>query len=171
MVRVDEVNLQILKLLQSNGRMSLTDLAAAVGRSESTVRDRVNALELDGFLQGYEAKVDWSKAGLPAHAIIRASCDYSKITEVAKALTALPHCTRALLLTGPRPILAILRVRDVQHLHSILRESIAIANLTNVEADIALESLVDQRPPVPTMGFPAAPDLLTRTMPPTPPTL
>ena len=170
MVRVDEVNLQILKLLQSNGRMSLTDLAHAVGRSESTVRERVTALELGGLLQGYEAKVDWSKAGLPAHAVIRASCDYNKLTEVAKALTALPHCTRALVLTGPKPILAILRVRDVQHLHSILRESIAVAHLTDVEADIAIESLVDQRPPVPTAGFPHAPDLLSTraSSPPTP---
>lgn len=161
MVRVDEVNLQILKLLQTNGRMSHAELATRVGRSESTVRERVASMELGGLLQGYEAKVDWSKAGLPAHAVIRARCDYDKITEVAKALTALPHCTRALLLTGPKPILAILRVRDLQHLHSILRESIAIASLKDVEADIALESLVDQRPPTPTPGFPAAPDLLS----------
>ena len=161
MVRVDEVNLQILKLLQSNGRMSLTELAQHVGRSESTVRERVSSLELGGLLQGYEARVDWGKAGLPAHAVIRASCDFNRITEVARALTALPHCTRALVLTGPKPILAILRVRDVQHLHSILRESISTAGLTDVEADIALESLVDQRPPMPTVGFPQAPDLLS----------
>jgi Lrp/AsnC family transcriptional regulator, leucine-responsive regulatory protein len=162
MVRVDEVNLQILKLLQANGRMSLTDLAQRVGRSESTVRERVTALELSGLLQGYEARVDWSKAGLPAHAVIRAGCDFNKITDVAKALRALPHCTRALVLTGPKPILAILRVRDVQHLHSILRESISAAGLSDVEADIALESLVDQRPPIPQAGFPEAPDLLAR---------
>lgn len=162
MVRIDEVNLQILKLLQSNGRMSLTELAQRVGRSESTVRERVGAMELDGLLQGYEAKVDWSRAGLPAHAVIRASCDYDKVTEVAKALQALPHCTRALLLTGPKPVLAVLRVRDMAHLHSILRESIALTNLTNVEATIALESLVEQRPPTPSMGFPAAPDLLSK---------
>jgi DNA-binding Lrp family transcriptional regulator len=55
MARIDEVNLQILRLLQSNGRMSLAELAVTVGRSESTVRERVNSLELDGFLMGYQA--------------------------------------------------------------------------------------------------------------------
>jgi Lrp/AsnC family transcriptional regulator, leucine-responsive regulatory protein len=163
MVRIDEVNLQILKLLQGNGRMSHAELAQRVGRSESTVRERVAAMETAGLLQGYQARVDWGKAGLPAHAVIRARCDFDKVTAVAKAFAAMPHCTRALLLTGPKPILAILRVRDIQHLHSLLRESIAAAHLRDVEADIALESLVENRPPEPGPAGAAGTDLLLRT--------
>src|SRR5438067_16662 len=86
MTRMDETNLRILQLLQKNARMSLTDLAQAVGRSESTVRERVTALELGGFLKGYEARVDWDQAGLPALAIMHARCDMNRIAEVAKQL-------------------------------------------------------------------------------------
>jgi Lrp/AsnC family transcriptional regulator, leucine-responsive regulatory protein len=150
--RVDEINLEILKQLQANGRMTIAELAQLVGRSESTVRERVTSLELAGILQGYEAKVDWAKAGLPAHAVVRAGCDLARIPQVARALRAVPHCTRALFLTGPKPILAILRVRDIQHLHSLLRDLGAVVGLTDVEADIALECLVDQRPPLPVSG-------------------
>jgi len=128
--------------------MTVADLAKLLGRSESTVRERINALEMDGFLTGYQARVDWTRAGLPAVAVIRASCDIQRLTDVARQLAAMPNVTQSLLLTGPRPILAILAVRDIQHLHSLLVEHIGLGPLTNVEAEIALEALVDTRPPV-----------------------
>jgi Lrp/AsnC family transcriptional regulator, leucine-responsive regulatory protein len=147
MVRIDDTNLKLLQFLQRNGRMTMTELASAVGRSESTVRERVTALELAGFLQGYQARVDWSAVGLPASAVIRARCDINRIQEVAKQLANIPHVTRAMLLTGPKPVMAILRVRDIQHLHSILRERLATGLLTDIEAEVAMESLVETRPP------------------------
>lgn len=147
MVRIDDTNLKLLQLLQRNGRMTMTELASAVGRSESTVRERVAALELAGFLQGYQARVDWSAVGLPASAVIRARCDINRIQDVAKQLAGIPHVTRAMLLTGPKPVMAILRVRDIQHLHSLLRERLATGLLTDIEAEVAMESLVETRPP------------------------
>lgn len=154
MTRMDETNLRILQLLQRNARMSLTDLAQAVGRSESTVRERVTALELGGFLKGYEARVDWDQAGLPALAVMHARCDMNRIADVAKQLAAIPNVTRALLLTGPKPILVMMRVRDLHHLQSILKARIAPGDLTDIEVQISLESLVDRRPP--SLGDPMA---------------
>ena len=161
MVRIDEVNLRILQLLQRNARMTVAEMAQTLGRSESTIRERINALELDGFLTGYQARVDWGRAGLPAVAVIRGSCDLNRVTEVARLLAAMPTVTQSLLLTGPRPIMAVLSVRDIQHLHSILVEHIAVGPLTNVEAEMALETLVEPRPPAPP-ETPTAVDLLRR---------
>lgn len=156
MVRIDDTNLRLLQLLQRNGRMTMTELATSVGRSESTVRERVTALELAGFLQGYQARVDWAAVGLPASAVIRARCDLGRVPQVAKELASIPHVTRAMLLTGPKPVLAILRVRDIQHLHSILRERLANGLLTDIEAEVAMDSLVESRPP--TVGEAAIPE-------------
>jgi Lrp/AsnC family leucine-responsive transcriptional regulator len=147
MARMDETNLHIIQLLQKNARMSMAELAQAVGRSESTVRERVGSLELKGLLKGYQAQVDWDQAGLPALAVIQARCDMSRVQEVAKQLAAIPNVTRALLLTGSKPILAMLRVRDIEHLQSLLKERFAAGELNDVEIQITLESLVDRRPP------------------------
>jgi Lrp/AsnC family transcriptional regulator, leucine-responsive regulatory protein len=164
MVRLDEVNLRILQLLQHNARMTVAEMAQRLGRSESTIRERIQALEGDGFLQGYQARVDWGRVGLPAVAVIRGSCELSKVSEVARQLSAMPHVTQALLLTGPRPIMAILAVRDVQHLHSLLVEHISVGPLTNVEAELALETIIDSRPPGTGDVHPGA-DLLKPTRP------
>lgn len=147
MVRMDETNLMILQLLQKNARTSMTELAQAVGRSESTVRERVVALELAGLLKGYRAEIDWDQAGLPAVAVIQARCDLQRVPEVAKQLAAIPNVTRALLLTGNKPIFALLRVRDIDHLQQLLRERFANGELRDIETHIALDSLVDRRTP------------------------
>ena len=149
MVRMDETNLQILQLLQNNARMTVTDVAKAVHRSESTVRERIGSLERAGVLLRYEARVDWAQAGLPATAVLRARCDLGQLPEVAKQLAAIPNVIRALLMTGPKPIFVMMRVRDLQQLHAILREHVAPGALTEVDAEIALESLVERRPPGP----------------------
>lgn len=155
---MDETNLRILELLQKNARMSLTDLAQAVGRAESTVRERMTALELAGFLQGYEARVDWGQAGLPALAIVHARCEISRVAEVARQLAAIPNVTRALLITGSKPILVMLRVRDLDQLQQILKSRIGPGDLTDVEVEIVLESLVDRRPP--SIHEPAASEIM-----------
>lgn len=147
MVRMDETNLQILQLLQRNGRMSMTDLAHAVGRSESTVRERVMALELGGLLKGYQAQVNWDEAGLPALAIVRARCDLAKLQDLAAHLAAIPNVTRAMLMTGPNPVFVMLRVKDMAHLQQLLKTRFGDQGLEDVQVEIAIQSLVDRRPP------------------------
>ncbi|MHB8634814.1 MAG: Lrp/AsnC family transcriptional regulator [Thermoplasmatota archaeon] len=146
-MRIDETNLRLLQLLQKNARMTTTELARAVGRSESTVRERLTSLELAGALRGYEARVDWSEVGLSTFVLIQASCPLNRIQEVTRQLAAIPNLTRAMHLTGPKPILAMFRVRDLQHLQTVLKERIAAGDLTDVETQIVIEELVDRRPP------------------------
>ncbi len=147
MTRMDDTNLQIVHLLQQNARMSLIDLAHATGRSETTIRERVLALERGGFLTGYEARVDWGQVGLPALVILQARCDVIRTDAVAKQLAAIPNVTRALFLTGSKPILIMMRVRDLQHLQTILKTKLKPDDLTDIEVHVVLESLVDRRPP------------------------
>lgn len=45
---IDPVDSQIVRLLQKNGRLPNTEIAKAVGISESTVRNRLNRLISDG---------------------------------------------------------------------------------------------------------------------------
>jgi DNA-binding Lrp family transcriptional regulator len=148
MVRMDETNALILQSLQRNARMTMTELAQAVGRSESAVRERVTALELAGLLRGYQAQVDWAQAGLPTLAIVQARCDIKDIQEVARQLAAIPNVTRALLVTGPKPVMAMMRVRDLPHLEALLKQRFADGQLKDMEVQVTMESLVERRAPV-----------------------
>jgi DNA-binding Lrp family transcriptional regulator len=156
---MDDTNLQLLLLLQKDGRMSITQLAEAVGRSESTVRERMQGLERDGLLRGYHADVDWSRAGLPASVVLHARCDLSKLAEIGRSLALVPNVTSASIVTGDMPVLAHLQVRDMQHLREILQRS--LPDLISPEAKMVIESLVHQRAPsVPSPTPGSVPNLL-----------
>lgn len=139
-------------MLQKDGRASVAQLARAVGRSESVVRERIGAMEAEGLVKGYHAEIDWARAGLPAHVLLQAKCDLRKVDEVTDRLAAIPNVTLAMLVTGDRPILAHLQVRDIQHLSDLLHQHFSDAGFSP-EAMVVLQPLVEARAP----ALPAAP--------------
>jgi Lrp/AsnC family leucine-responsive transcriptional regulator len=55
---VDEIDLQILKLLRQDGRMAHSAIAKSVGLSGPAVHDRVRKLEQKGVIASYTAVLD-----------------------------------------------------------------------------------------------------------------
>lgn len=66
----DKVDIQILGVLQQEGRITNSDLAARVGLTPGPTLARVNKLEASGLIQGYTAIVDREKMGLPVTAFV-----------------------------------------------------------------------------------------------------
>ncbi len=62
--RLDEIDLKILEVLQTDGRITNVDLAEQAGISAPPCLRRVRALEKAGFIKGYRARVDAQMLGL-----------------------------------------------------------------------------------------------------------
>ena len=60
----DAVDRVIVHLLQRNARNTITDIAAAVGVSDNTVRNRIRRLEDRGVIEGYSVDVDYNRIGV-----------------------------------------------------------------------------------------------------------
>jgi Lrp/AsnC family transcriptional regulator, leucine-responsive regulatory protein len=54
---LDRIDMQLLKALQANARISMTDLAEKVSLSVSPCAERIKRLERDGFITGYHARL------------------------------------------------------------------------------------------------------------------
>jgi DNA-binding Lrp family transcriptional regulator len=52
---------KLLKMLNKNARLSIADLAVALGVEETAVASEIKALEEEGILRGYKALIDWEK--------------------------------------------------------------------------------------------------------------
>ena len=61
---LDRIDLKILQVLQSDGRISNLKLAEAVALSPTAVLARVQRLTREGFIVGYEARLDPVKLGV-----------------------------------------------------------------------------------------------------------
>lgn len=68
---MDTKDRQIIRVLQTNGRMTNQDLAEAVNLSPSPCLRRVKNLEASGVIQGYSADVDARAYGLPITVFVR----------------------------------------------------------------------------------------------------
>ncbi|MEN9482820.1 Lrp/AsnC ligand binding domain-containing protein [Sphaerotilus montanus] len=60
---IDKIDRRILALLQADGRISNLKLAEAVHLSPTAVLERVRRLTRDGYILGYEARLDPARLG------------------------------------------------------------------------------------------------------------
>lgn len=74
-IMLEKQDKNILSQLQSNGRMSMVDLAKETHMSESTCLRRTKALEEKGVIKGYSAVLDEEEAGFGVLAFVQVSID------------------------------------------------------------------------------------------------
>ncbi len=63
MAELDRIDLKILQALQQDGRLSNLKLAESVGLSPTAVLARVQRLTREGYILGYEARLNPLKLG------------------------------------------------------------------------------------------------------------
>lgn len=121
MEELDAIDLQILKLLQDDGRMSNADLAQRVGLAPPTVLRRVKLLEERGFIRGYAALVDPLALGLTVTAFIfietSSGCD---LPAVSTFLIGLPGVQEVHRLIGEWCFMLKVRTDTPQSLEQII---------------------------------------------------
>ena len=72
-MKLDELDLSILKRLQENGKITNLQLSKDIGLSPAPTLERVKKLESNGFIQSYHALVDESKLDLGISAFMQIS--------------------------------------------------------------------------------------------------
>ena len=69
-MKLDEVDDEIVWRLVMDGRLSIAQLASAIGIAASTCHARVNALQAAGVIKSFHAEVDLDAVGLPFQALV-----------------------------------------------------------------------------------------------------
>ncbi len=93
-VRMDRVDLQILRALQEDARLSSAELADRVSLTPSPCWRRVKQLEESGVISGYHAKVNVESLGYAITAFVFLSLeklDTARLDEFEKAVLSLPE--------------------------------------------------------------------------------
>jgi Lrp/AsnC family leucine-responsive transcriptional regulator len=124
---LDSVDVTILRALAKDARITMSDLARAVGLSPPSVTERVRRLEEAGVLKGYEAIVDPVALGLPFAVYLRVRPLpglLRKVAELLQGLGAIVECDRV---TGDDCFVAKAHVRDVAELEALIDEIIPYA--------------------------------------------
>ena len=126
-VTLDLMDHRILDILQSDGRISMLDLAGRVGLSPTPCSRRVKRLEDEGVITGYAACVDTAALGWSVEALVTvrfASQGADDIQAFLSAVRRRPEITECLLVAGNIDYVLKVRVRDVEGLRSFILEGL-----------------------------------------------
>jgi Lrp/AsnC family leucine-responsive transcriptional regulator len=146
---LDPVDLKIVRALAADARVTLADLARAVGLSAPSVAERVKRMEEAGVIEGYAAILDPKALGLPIAAYLRIRPmpgELQKVAGIIRELDAIVECDRV---TGEDCFIAKAHLRSVEDLEALIDRIIPHA-MTNTS--IIQSSPVKRRLP------PLAPD-------------
>ncbi len=117
MEALDNIDKNILRELQKNGRISFAELSRKVGLSATPCVERIKRLERDGAIRGYTALINphYLQAGLVVFVQIRLSRSTQDIfEEFSEATKALPEIQECYLVSGTFDYLLKARVSDME---------------------------------------------------------
>ncbi|MFD7733131.1 Lrp/AsnC family transcriptional regulator [Kitasatospora phosalacinea] len=121
---LDAADRRLLAALAVDGRAPLAELAAACGRSESTVRRRLEELAASGALY-FDLDVDWRIFGLYTHTCLWLNVVPSELASAGAALAEHPEVAYACATTGPSNLHAVVITRNVRELYDYLTTRVA----------------------------------------------
>ena len=120
---LDRIDHQILDILQKEGRLAISELAARVNLSTTPCSERVKRLERDGIIMGYHARLDPKLVdrNLLVFLEIKLSAKSGDVfDQVARNLSALPEVLECHLISGEFDYLVKARLKEMSAYRRLL---------------------------------------------------
>ena len=136
---LDDTDLQIIEMLQEDGRVSYSDIAKIVDRTEVTIRRRVRRLMKEGVIKRFTVVLDPLKMGHNIRAMIRVKTMMKEATDIATSVRDYEEVSEAYFLDGACGLMLKVTVKDLNELRQFLERK--LGNLPEVETCIVLEDI------------------------------
>jgi DNA-binding Lrp family transcriptional regulator len=146
---MDGIDRKILALLQEEGRLTVTDLAARIPLSVSRCQRRLRELEAKRVVRGYRAEVDSAMVGLGFRAIVFVTMrqgDRETVAGFEEAVAAVPEVVSAQRLFGDRDYLLHVVAADLAAYQRIYDEHLgALPGVQRLTSTLVMKEVVQDR--------------------------
>lgn len=147
---MDAVDRKILALLQQDGRLTVTELAARVGLSVSPCHRRLRELERSGVIRGYRAVVDADAVGLRFQALVFVTMrqeDRDTLLGFEDAVAAVPEVVQAQRLFGDPDYLLRILTADLAAYQRLEDDVLsALPGVQRLNSTLVMKQIVNDRP-------------------------
>jgi len=147
MRKLDQIDIEILSILQADGKTTNVSLAKQVHLSATPCLERVKALENEGFITGYSANLSAPRLGLGMVVFVWILLD--RTTEEAfenfkAAVMKVPEIQECHMVTGGFDYLLKVRVTDMTTYRSFLGHVLSnISGIKETHSYPAMEEIKD----------------------------
>ncbi|MCR4959186.1 MAG: Lrp/AsnC family transcriptional regulator [Prevotella sp.] len=145
MEKLDETDLQILRTLQRNAKLTTKELADAVHLTPTPVFERQKRLERQGYIRKYVAVLDAEKCGLGLLVFCKVKLKQMN-REIAEAfvrrIQRIPEVTECYNTSGEYDYLLKIRAHDMkQYQEFVLNKLGAIESLGSLESTFVMDEV------------------------------
>jgi len=122
-VKLDHIDLKILKLLQENSKITNLELSKKIGLSPAPTLERVKKLEQSKVIHSYHAKVDASKMGLNVSTFVLVSLAWQKpnaLDNFIAKIHDIDEVTECYIITGDADFLLRIICSDIASYEELL---------------------------------------------------
>lgn len=130
MIHLDDIDRQLLRELQANGRITNVELASRVGLTAPPCLRRVRALEEAGMIEGYHARLNAAQLGygITVFAMVKLKSQAeSALREFEDHVRHLPEVRECHMLNGEIDFILKVVSRDLQSFQELLTGKLTAA--------------------------------------------
>ena len=142
---IDNIDIQILQLIQINGRSTASDIAKEVNLSVPAVGERIKKLTDKGIIEKFVAILNHKKSGLDLTAYVfiisEHSDHYDKFIDKANKCPAVMECHS---ITGGGSHILKVRAKNSQALEDLLYEIQNWPGVSRTQSNVVLSTYKEQ---------------------------
>jgi Lrp/AsnC family transcriptional regulator, regulator for asnA, asnC and gidA len=144
-VKMDDLDIDILRSLNENARKSFRDIAKELHVSLTTVSNRVRAMERNEIIQGYMPVVDATKLGYDIMAVIGIKVIHGKIVETERDLAKDPAVFAVFDSTGEWDAIVMSRFKNRSDLNVFVKKVLDHENVDRTYTQVVLNITKDEK--------------------------
>jgi len=142
---LDELDVAILRRLNTDARKSFRDIARELKVSISTISNRVKRLEQEGIIVGYIPVLDEKKLGYDVLAVIGIRISKGKLLEVQRKIGREDKVVDVYDVTGEYDSVIIARFKNTKELDAFIKRLVAMENVERTYTQVVLNVVKQEK--------------------------
>ncbi len=140
-MNMDRLDLEILKHLLANGRLSYRQLSEILHVSTTTVASRASRLEKAKVIKGHAALVDFQKLGYELTVVTEILVSKGKLLEMEREIARLPGVCAVYDVTGEIDAIVVSKCRDREELSRFAKGLLAMPFVERTNSHVVLTTV------------------------------
>ncbi len=146
-MKLDKIDLKILKILQNNSKITNLDLSKKIGLSPAPTLERVKKLEHSGIIESYHAQVNPQSIGLNVQTFVLVSLAWHKenaLNNFLEKIKFVEEITECYIITGEADFLMKIICRDIPIYEQLLFKTLSqIEEIEHLKTLMTLSTVKD----------------------------
>ncbi len=144
-MKLDQTDLQILRVLQENSKITNLELSKKVGLSPAPTLERVKKLETNGIIESYHAHVNAQGVGLSVQTFVLVSLAWNKenaLDNFINKIKQIPEVVECYIITGEADVIMRLLCKDIPSYEKLLFKTLSkIDEIERLKTLMALSTI------------------------------